>query len=350
MNTRKIYRQFVVGGLCAGALLISGKVLAQSGITLYGQVDTYVGSVKSIGQQGRTALLGGSGGMQTPFWGIKGSEDLGGSLKAIFVLESWYRPDTGAAARYNGDNFFSRSAYVGLQGRMGTIKFGRNTTPYWISTVTFNPFAGSFAFSPAIYQSYFFNGSVAAPLLGDSGWSNTVVYTTPNMAGLTANAIYAFGEVPGDMGKNKVGGNLLYKNGDLGATLAYQQVDYAQAPGDLGAAFDKQKALFAGLSYDFKVVKLFGYLQRLDNKVTTGDLKRNSAQIGLSAPLGGGSVLASYAYMKTKGTMENSRNSWAIGYDYPLSKRTDLYSAYFRDSVTGIGKGDTLGFGIRHYF
>ena len=86
MNTKKIYRQFVVSGLCAGAMLVSGKVLAQSGITLYGQVDTYVGSVKAIGQQNRTSLLGASGGMQTPFWGIKGSEDLGGSLKAIFVL------------------------------------------------------------------------------------------------------------------------------------------------------------------------------------------------------------------------------------------------------------------------
>lgn len=348
---KKLNRRLLLAALSSGILFFSGTavVAAQSNVTIYGQVDAYVAGVKTIGQEQRTWAQGG-GGMQTSFLGIKGTENLGGSLRAIFMLESYYRPDTGGAGRYNGDAFFSRGAYVGLQGDWGSIKLGRIATPYWISTISFNPFGSSFVFSPAIYQSYFGNGSVAAPLLGDSAWSNSAMYTSPTFSGFTANVLYAFGEAPGDSGKKKMGGNLMYNQGPVAATLAYQEVDFSATPSDLGPAFDKQRAVFAGVSYNFEVAKVFGHFQQLDNKLSSGDLKRNSGQLGVSVPLAGGSVLASYAYMKTTGTTENNRRSWALGYDYPLSKRTDIYSAYYRDSVTGLSAGDTLGFGIRHYF
>ena len=71
---------------------------------------------------------------------------------------------------------------------------------------------------------------------------------------------------------------------------------------------------------------------------------------GVSVPVGPGSILASYAYTKTSGAADVKRNTWAVGYDYSLSKRTDVYAAYMRDKVTNLSSADTFGVGIRAKF
>ncbi|MDC6255104.1 porin, partial [Ralstonia solanacearum] len=81
-----------------------------------------------------------------------------------------------------------------------------------------------------------------------------------------------------------------------------------------------------------------------------GDTKANGGQLGVSVPVGAGSILASYAYTKTSGAVDVKRNTWAIGYDYALSTRTDLYAAYFRDKVTSLSTADTFGVGMRAKF
>lgn len=341
------------------AALFSGAAMAQSSVTLYGQVDMFVGAVKSPGT-GERAWVANSGGMQTSYWGIKGTEDLGAGLKGIFDLNGFYRTDNGRSGRFDGDSMFSRNAYVGLQSdRFGTVKLGRNTTPYFVSTILFNPLVDSYVFSPAIFHTYFSatSGAVTDPgIIGDSGWSNSVVYSTPTMGGLTANLIYSFGEQAGETGRNKWGGNLTYFNGPLAATVAFQQVKFNAVPGDLTAAgLDKQNAVLAGLSYDFKVVKLFaqGQYIKTDALATaaTGDIKHTSGQIGASVPIGAGSLLASYGYVKAKNDLDDfKRNTFALAYDYNLSKRTDVYAAYFYDKITGIEHGDSYGVGIRHKF
>ena len=70
----------------------------------------------------------------------------------------------------------------------------------------------------------------------------------------------------------------------------------------------------------------------------------------MSVPLGGGSVLASYAYTKSSGTSNVNRKTWALGYDYNLSKRTDIYAAYMNDKVSSMSGGDTFGGGVRMKF
>jgi hypothetical protein len=69
-----------------------------------------------------------------------------------FALNSFLRADNGAAGRFNGDAFWARDAYVGLSGAFGTSLLGRNTTPLFVSTLLFNAFGDSFAFSPSIRQ------------------------------------------------------------------------------------------------------------------------------------------------------------------------------------------------------
>ncbi|MCL9876070.1 porin, partial [Ralstonia solanacearum] len=118
---------------------MSAAAQAQSSVTLYGQVDAWVGAQKGF-DSSRAGVVN-PGGMSTSYWGLKGSEDLGNGLKSLFALEAFFRPDTGRAGRFDGDNFFARNAFVGLSSNAwGTIKLGRNTPPYFVSTILFNPF------------------------------------------------------------------------------------------------------------------------------------------------------------------------------------------------------------------
>ncbi|KAI3596180.1 Outer membrane porin [Cupriavidus necator H850] len=340
------------------ATLFSGAAMAQSSVTLYGQADMFVGGVKSPGS-GERAWVANSGGMQTSYWGIKGTEDLGGGTKAIFDLNGFFRTDSGNSGRFNGDSMFSRNAYVGLQNdKLGTLKLGRNTTPYFISTILFNPLVDSYVFSPTIFHTYFgaaSNGVVDPGIIGDSGWNNSVLYSTPNFGGLSANLIYSAGEKAGAAGQNKWGGNLMYFNGPFAATVAYQQVRFNAVPDDLSSAgFSRQDAVLGGITYDFKVVKLFAQGQYIKTKASTaasGDIKHTNGQVGASVPIGAGNVLASYAYGKTENAIGDfKRNTFAVAYDYNLSKRTDVYAAYYYDKITGIEHGDTFGVGVRHKF
>ena len=61
-------------------------------------------------------------------------------------------------------------------------------------------------------------------------------------------------------------------------------------------------------------------------------------------------MLASYAYSKDSGGFDQNRKTWALGYDYPLSNRTDVYAAYLYDKISGESHGDTFGVGFRAKF
>lgn len=349
--------------LAAAAMTASlvQPAMAQSGVTLYGQVDAFVGTTRASG--GERAAIVGAGGMQTSYWGMRGAEELGGGIKAIFDLNGFYRVDTGRFGRSDTDGFLTRSAYVGLQSsKYGTVRLGRNTTPYFLSTILFNPLVDSYNFGPSIFQTYktSTDGRVFDPgIIGDSGWSNSVVYSSPTVGGLTVNLIYAFGEQPGSTGQNKWGGNVTYFSGAFAATAAFQQVRFNIVPGDVTAptaalaGFDKQNAAQLGMTYDFGVAKVFGQAQYIRTTINgaQGDIRHANGQIGASIPVGAGSVLTSYAYGNTRNdTAAMGRHTAAIAYDYNLSKRTDLYAAYFYDRVTGRPHADTFGTGMRHRF
>ena len=119
--------------------------------------------------------------------------------QAEFKINGFFRGDNGAFGRFNGnENTFSRDAWIGLTGNFGTVHFGRDLAPNFLPTVVFNAFGDSFAFSPLVLHANvpLFNGTNwAAVNAGDTGWSNQVRYTTPNIGGLTANLHYQFGEV-----------------------------------------------------------------------------------------------------------------------------------------------------------
>ncbi len=334
--------------LIAAALAALGcsAVQAQSQVNLRGLYDVYFGQVKTAGN---TANVVNSGGMSTSYWGIGGSEDLGNGLKINMALDGFFRGDNGQGGRFNGDAFFARDAYVGASGAFGDARIGRNTSPYFLSTIIFNPFGDSFTFSPMVVHTFLSGFQVR----GDTGLKNSLRYTTPSFSGLTGDFAWSAGEenALAPKGLNRAYDlSARYFGGPLAATIVYRDINL-----DSATTSSSQKSLQLGGSYDLKVAKLF--VQWQNSKLQTSgaaDIKADTYQLGASVPLGKGSFLVSYAHTKvdhfTASTGEK-RDSWAIGYDYPMSKRTDVYAAYLDDKVKNPeSKNGALGVGIRHRF
>lgn len=324
----------------AAALACTGaSAFAQSTVSIYGLMDGSVGSYKTPGGVRNKAVA--SGDMTTSFVGFKGSEDLGGGVSAVFMLEHFMRPDVGAAGRFDGDAFWARSAYVGLKGAFGSTTLGRNTTPFFVSTLVFNPFGDSFTFSPSILH-YF---QVGGALRGDSGWSNSIAYKSNNYDGLSVNLLANTGESAPTSKGNNLGGNVMYFKGDFAGTVAWQSVK--NGSGGLPAGVDKQEAFQVGATYDFKVAKLFGQAGQVKDKGTAA-LKSNIYLLGATAPLGNGRVQLAYGHVEREATgVDVTRKTTTIGYDYNLSKRTDVYIAAMSDKVTGLEDGSSYAAGIR---
>lgn len=379
-------------GLAASAL--STHAVAQTSVQISGTVDAYVGSTKRSGDGGRTSGVESSG-METSWWGFKGREELGGGLQAHFALTGFLRPDAGVQGRFNGDGMFTRDANVGLSGSFGRISVGRDLAPNFIPTLTFSPFGGSFAFAPLELHtqtpSGSYRGQAWSPTVsGDTGWSNEIMYVTPKLGGFTTSLFFQFGEQAGNSGKNNYGANTMYEQGPLSFGAYFQSVK-VNNPSDsvtsgasqvftftpynriTGATYtlaaSKNDTWFVGGAYDLQYVKLFGTLNyskaRLIGAVDDSryDLKSNTVQLGASMPVGRGSVLFSWARTNVKADGDFSavlgasdvqssiiRNTASLGYDYFLSRRTDVYSVVSFDKLTEQSSGVSFGVGIRQRF
>lgn len=341
------------------ALAFTTPAMAQTNIEVVGLVDVFTGSMRSAGDSNSRAVVD-SGGLTTSWFGFKGTEDLGGGLKANFNLTSFFRADNGAYGRFTGDTLFSRDANVGLSGSFGAISLGRDLSPSFLPLILFNPFGDSFAFSPLILHAAvpLFNASgFASSFAGDvGGWSNEIKYTTPDFGGLKANLHYQFGETAGNNSRNNVGANVLYFAGPLSLTAFYHSVKVnnpvesgiapVMSAGGLQAT--KQNTWFVGGGYDFGVAKLYATYDKTSHDV---DINDKTVSAGASVPFGGGKVLAGYAQTKRSAAgTDITRNTVTVGYDYNFSKRTDVYAMLMNDRITGFDSGNSFGVGMRHSF
>lgn len=215
--------------------LAAGAAQAQSSVTLYGIVDT------GIGYQSNSASLGATSGgksvtkMINGIWagsrfGLKGNEDLGGGLKAIFVLEEGFNSATGAQAV--SGLAFNRQAYVGLtQARFGTFALGRQYTSYYTLLSPWSPttwLTGAFGAHPGDIDSLDTNYRA----------NNSFVYTSPTINGLTVSGSYSMG---GEAGSFNAGSTwsaaAQYKNGPFGVAAGIQRVNNSAAGGGAWGAF-----------------------------------------------------------------------------------------------------------------
>jgi predicted porin len=338
--------------LAVATLCSSAPVLAQSSATIYGLVDMSAGQFQDAGAQKVTKAQ--SGNMATSYLGFRGVEDLGGNLKAKFAIESFLRADTGEAGRFGGDVFWARAAWVGLQGDFGSTTLGRTTNQFFVSTLIFNAFGDSFGYSPSIRQ--VLTPSTVhpqlLPFLGDTGWSNSILYSSPNLGGVSFNLQGSLGEgAAANRGRN-VGANVLYFGGPFAATVAVQQVKQGLsfAPAIVTTGFESQDSAQVGVSFDAKVAKFFGQYSQVKTRAAT-DTKSTVYGVGVSVPVGAGKVLAQYGNAKAQyPASEVTSKMLTVGYDYFLSKATDVYALAMRDQLTGLASGNTFALGLKTRF
>ncbi|WP_159912550.1 porin [Pantoea sp. 18069] len=312
---------------------------AQSNVTLYGTLD--IGIAKTFNDPAvsvRSSKFPSN-------WGIRGSEDLGGGLKANFHLESNILSlDTGEMV---GGSGFTRQSWVGLSGNFGELMLGRTTTPQARLMATFD-LNGISDVNPWSTLGVAANGS-----LGGARHSNQVQYGTPNLSGFQARASYSFDETS----TNDVGAR--DGNFQIGAGYGSKQWTAAavlmpkKRAGRLNAVPESsyQNGFVAGLKYDQGSFVVSGLFQRDEQKLL-GD----SVGVAVAAPFGALTVGAQYALVtRSTDAQYKDANVFELFANYALSKRTLLYviaAGANRDAQRArkLRHKDSLSAGVLHRF
>ena len=291
---------------------VTGVASAQSSVTLYGKVD--LGLVLDSGNANGKSIRISSGVTGGSRIGFKGVEDLGGGMKAAFQLETGYCADSAAGAPNfctGSNNFMGRQAHGDLTGAFGAISAGRQYSLGFNNLSTIDPFGTGFA------------GQVNN-IVDPSGirLNNSATYSTPNIGGFVASAEIAFGEQTGNWQANReTGAGLTYASGP--AYVGFTFYDVGNAAGN-GAA--RKNYLFGG-TYDFGVVKVHALAQKSTGPSTLDVL---DIMAGVTVPLAGGNLMASYIRHNDRTVADKDANQLGVGYIYPLSKRTSVYTAFGR--------------------
>ncbi len=314
----------------------SGAAFAQTNVTVYGLVD--IGFThENNGVNTRNGLD--SGNQSGSRLGFKGTEDLGGGLSASFQIENGFNADTGAAAQ--GGLLFGRQAWVGLNGGFGSVKLGRQYTPIFLALDSIDPFGTGLTGGGSGITSLFNGGGVRM--------NNTVNYSI-SVGGFSGQAAYGLGEVAGNNSASRhIGLSGAYGMGPVNGVLAYDSIKDATGT-------DSAKTTLLGGTYNFGVAT--AHAAYAWNK-GVGTLDTRDAMIGVSIPVGAGAILVDYLRKTDKVNNNSNSAQAAIGYTYSLSKRTNLYTSYSRNTngslvarnAGGNGLTDTLfNVGIRHKF
>ena len=347
-------------------------------VTMYGRLDAgFQYNDQTVEVNGNeviddSSFKMGSGQSTGSRFGVKGTEELSEGLKAGFVLEHGFSVDNGAFG--DDTRMFNREASLQLisddygtlaLGRMGSIKSDAGTFGFYAGAV--NPFGTGWSNVPGV-GAKIFSGH-------ESRWDNMITYKSPTFAGTTVYAQYSMGGNDADemthnaeryaaLGVNFVAGNL-----NLAAVVDWTDEAYEKAFVTTGEERDDQYTVNIGGSYNFGVAKTYlaatyfknandmaGVIDVMDDAIDLG--KDNSGKdvsfgdyadafkgygvaIGADVPAFGGNFLVSLAY--TDGEEENwdadaTAYSGAVGYTYPLSKRTNLYAVgvYNNREVKGV--------------
>ena len=312
---------------------VAGAAQAQSSVTLYGIVDLWVGrtsATDSLNVKNSTTQMA-SGGLNSSRWGVKGSEDLGGGLKAVFKLEQGFKADTGVST---AGTAFARQAYVGLEGGFGSLTFGNTWTAMDdVVGASNSGFDSALSSSVNVLQ---VNSRYA------SNPGNTVKYTSPNFGGFSAGFSHSLDEVKNAAKTTVNDFSLSYGAGPIAANFAYQ------VQGDVLGTNDLKLTALNG-SYDFGVAKLLASYGQA--KLSTA--KTTEYQIGADVPLSSALTLsAGYAQSKENAAGgSEKRTGYSLAAGYSLSKRTTAYAGLRQAKVKNSTEKDSnVAVGIRHTF
>ncbi|CAG4889627.1 porin [Paraburkholderia saeva] len=367
---------------------------AQSSVTLYGLIDagiSYVNNARS-GTSHDSLVKYDDGVASGSRWGLRGSEDLGGGLKALFVLESGFNSGNGTLGQ--GGALFGRQAFVGLsRDGMGSLTFGRQ---YSFSTDYLGGNYSTGSQTVAGNYAYHIND---VDQLTSSRINNAVKFSSANFAGLTFGALYGFSNSTSFAGAPATGTpaapvagssraysfGVNYANGPFGIGAAYTDIRYPSqavppfsttlANVSTGTVRDL-RTYGAGGRYVIGAATLWALytntrFETLTGAATTFAAYEAGARYAFTPALTAG---AGYTYMHLSNANTGHWNQGDLSIDYALSKRTDVYAlgiyqiasghngtqdlqaqigsstSFFGPS--GAGADDQLAFrvGIRHRF
>ena len=338
---------------------MAGVAHAQSSVTLYGIADVWLGQTSSktttagveVKQPSQTAIN--SGGLNGSRWGLRGSEDLGGGLKAVFQLESGFDISTGANTQ---GVLFGRQAFVGLSGGFGTVSLGRQYTAYDVLRgATNNVYDSAFAATGGAWA----NGVADYT----NRVNNSISYTSPSFAGFSGQIVASVGEdkTTGLSATKNNSLHIKYANGPLLVGFAHQTENNRNAavlaaPGPpvvLAAAANNapdRKYNMVAASYDFGVAAL----QAAYNQAKQGSRDDKEFQFGVSVPFGAASIALGAARSKSEfGGASTTGTGFGVAAVYDLSKRTSLYAGLNANKAeAGTVKTQTslAAVGVRHRF
>nr|WP_297353489.1 porin [uncultured Caldimonas sp.] len=297
--------------LVAALIGASVPAFAQSNVTIYGRMNVTVERQKT-GDDTEMRMMNNSSRI-----GFKGSEDLGGGLKANFLLEHGLSPDTGAAAA----TFWGRESWVGLSGGFGALRLGNMPSGTYFASADYvsmhNHDTGTSA--DALY----------AYLMRDT---NKISYMTPNFGGFVGELQYSLKEADSVENAWEVSGNY-----DLG-------------PLHLGGGYvkngDDKLFVFRGL-YELGAFTVGGYYER---DSFDGD-KRNNFRVSGMYTMGASELHANVGIAGDTGDQDDTgAKQYTLGYNYNLSKRTKVYGYYTRLSPDTGDKFSSFAVGVRHNF
>lgn len=325
------YKTFALSAL---ALAASSAALAQSStsqVTLYGVVDANVQVLDGASTSTRVQ----SGGLNGSRFGIRGSEDLGGGLRAFFTLESGINLDDGTTGQ---GAFWGRQAFVGLATPYGKVSLGRQYGSLYTLSSDFSQFSNNnVGASTAVIGG--FNGY--EPVRGGSTTgtgnggparvNNSVKFESQNYGGFSAGALWGMGEVAGDTKGNRVADIYgRYTQGGLDAMLSYVD-DKANTVGL------KTRTTSAAAAYTFGPYRLNGGIISVDDR-SVADADGQGYWVGGSYTLGQHTFKTQYVENKNKYALnEGKTQAFGVGYQYDLSKRTALYSSLTQFKNDGNG-------------
>lgn len=340
--------------LAAVAVLgaFAGSALAAD-VQLYGIVDTgfqYKHFDSDVAGFDATDSFSMETGMQSGSrFGFKGTEDLGNGLTVGFILENQFDSDTGAL---KDDLLFRRESSLFLQGDFGKIAFGRmGSINQGVSSW------GKIGRISAFGTSWTNSAQVGTIMSTSTIYNNMISYETPDFAGFKVYAQYGMGT---DGVENESGSDryyvlgATYDNGPFAGYFAVDSINYKSYDSTAGASdVDDSLTVTLGGSYNFEVAKLYlgvQYFDEVSAKYLNGtDAAKNgiadkvegwAALLSADAPVAGGKAMFGVGYYDAEAADSSDADfdlsRWVVsaGYDYPLSKRTNVYgvATYAQDS------------------
>jgi predicted porin len=359
-RVEKEMKKTALSAISLALLGAAGAAQAQNSVTLYGVIDAGVGYVKT-NTGARWGFIDGT--LSGDRWGLKGSEDLGGGIKAIFDLENGF--DIGDGQLGQGGREFGRQAYVGLSSNAyGTGTIGRQYDPLvdMVQPITADNYFGSIFATPGDVDNY--DNSLRV--------SNAVKYVSPNFAGLQFEGLYAFSGLAGRTGQGYTySGAVTYNNGPLGIAAGYfLATNPSPTAGAFRAGWDptaSSDAIFEGaINNGYVTAKSIG-IARGGIQYAFGPFTAGASYSNAQYKPDGDSTFVStekynignaflnyqatpaillavgYSYEKASGNTSATYNQASLGADYSLSKRTDVYAvgAYQHASGTQLNPDGT---------